>query len=185
MWQFPAWDCCTLLVDWGVRGAVKRWKRNLWLSANRRRSCHGWPCIWRFQPLFSTLECFVPATVALSLWVPLRRGCQQNASTVSKYRPKFIMEIMRLCNGRLNLPICSSVCYKVLNFRQILINLSNVPYRIILSQLTDQTRYYIASDKDLVIDIFKSEINFLKSSWKNILGRPVVILTAKTLYLGT
>ncbi|BES95434.1 Phosphorylase B kinase [Nesidiocoris tenuis] len=50
-------------------------------------------------------------------------------------------------------------------------------------QLTDQTRYYIASDKDLVIDIFKSEINFLKSSWKNILGRPVVILTAKTLYL--
>uniref|UniRef100_A0A0A9Y4T2 Phosphorylase b kinase regulatory subunit n=1 Tax=Lygus hesperus TaxID=30085 RepID=A0A0A9Y4T2_LYGHE len=50
-------------------------------------------------------------------------------------------------------------------------------------QLTDQTRYYIASDKDLMIDIFKSEINFLKSSWKNILGRPILILTVKTLYL--
>uniref|UniRef100_A0A023F525 Phosphorylase b kinase regulatory subunit n=1 Tax=Triatoma infestans TaxID=30076 RepID=A0A023F525_TRIIF len=50
-------------------------------------------------------------------------------------------------------------------------------------QLTDQTRYYIASDNELVIDIFKSEINFLKSSWKNILGRPTVILTMKKIYL--
>ncbi|XP_073998060.1 probable phosphorylase b kinase regulatory subunit alpha isoform X1 [Rhodnius prolixus] len=50
-------------------------------------------------------------------------------------------------------------------------------------QLTDQTRYYIASDNELVIDIFKAEINFLKSSWKNILGRPTVILTMKNIYL--
>ncbi|CAH1400622.1 unnamed protein product [Nezara viridula] len=50
-------------------------------------------------------------------------------------------------------------------------------------QLTDQSRYYIASDNELMIDICKSEINFLKSSWKNILGRPMVILTLKTIYL--
>ncbi|KAK9508861.1 hypothetical protein O3M35_006320 [Rhynocoris fuscipes] len=50
-------------------------------------------------------------------------------------------------------------------------------------QLTDQTRYYIASDNELMIDIFKSEINFLKSSWRNILGRPIVIMTIKRIYL--
>ncbi|XP_054267572.1 probable phosphorylase b kinase regulatory subunit alpha isoform X2 [Macrosteles quadrilineatus] len=50
-------------------------------------------------------------------------------------------------------------------------------------QLTDQTRYYIASDNELMIDIFKSEINFLKSSWQNMLGRPLVIMTLNSAYL--
>uniref|UniRef100_A0A1B6CQD3 Phosphorylase b kinase regulatory subunit n=1 Tax=Clastoptera arizonana TaxID=38151 RepID=A0A1B6CQD3_9HEMI len=50
-------------------------------------------------------------------------------------------------------------------------------------QLTDRTRYYIASDNELMIDIFKSEINFLKSSWQNMLGRPLVILTISNDYL--
>lgn len=54
----------------------------------------------------------------------------------------------------------------------------------IFIQLTDQTRYYIASDNELMIDIFKSEINFLKSSWQNMLGRPLVIMTINSVYLG-
>lgn len=54
----------------------------------------------------------------------------------------------------------------------------------IFVQLTDQTRYYIASDNELMIDIFKSEINFLKSSWQNMLGRPLVIMTINSIYLG-
>ncbi|XP_046671928.1 LOW QUALITY PROTEIN: probable phosphorylase b kinase regulatory subunit alpha [Homalodisca vitripennis] len=50
-------------------------------------------------------------------------------------------------------------------------------------QLTDKTRYYIASDNELLIDMFKSEINFLKSSWQNMLGRPLVIMTINNTYL--
>ncbi|XP_050438174.1 probable phosphorylase b kinase regulatory subunit alpha isoform X2 [Adelges cooleyi] len=46
-------------------------------------------------------------------------------------------------------------------------------------QLTDRHRYYIASDDNLMIDLFKNEINFLKSNWHNILGRPTVVLVLK------
>lgn len=47
------------------------------------------------------------------------------------------------------------------------------------------TRFYIASDYELMIDILKAEINFLKSSWQNVLGRPLVLLTLKHIELGT
>lgn len=52
-------------------------------------------------------------------------------------------------------------------------------------QLTDMTRFYIASDYELMIDIFKGEINFLKSSWQNMLGRPLVVMPLKSIHLGT
>ncbi|XP_033606191.1 probable phosphorylase b kinase regulatory subunit alpha isoform X4 [Cryptotermes secundus] len=52
-------------------------------------------------------------------------------------------------------------------------------------QLTDLTRFYIASDYELMIDIFKSELNFLKSSWQNMLGRPLVVMAMKSIHLGT
>ncbi|KAF4523628.1 hypothetical protein B566_EDAN010137 [Ephemera danica] len=51
-------------------------------------------------------------------------------------------------------------------------------------QLTDLQRFYIASDYELMIDIFKSEINFLKSSWQNMLGRPLVVMTVRSMHLG-
>ncbi|XP_014485111.1 PREDICTED: probable phosphorylase b kinase regulatory subunit alpha isoform X2 [Dinoponera quadriceps] len=50
-------------------------------------------------------------------------------------------------------------------------------------QLTDMTRFYIASDYELMIDIFKGEINFLKSSWQNMLGRPLVVMPVKNIHL--
>ncbi|CAB3360738.1 Hypothetical predicted protein [Cloeon dipterum] len=50
-------------------------------------------------------------------------------------------------------------------------------------QLTDLQRFYIASDNELMIDIFKSEINFLKSSWQNMLGRPLVVIALKSIHL--
>ncbi|XP_006559907.1 probable phosphorylase b kinase regulatory subunit alpha isoform X3 [Apis mellifera] len=50
-------------------------------------------------------------------------------------------------------------------------------------QLTDMTRFYIASDYELMIDIFKGEINFLKSSWQNMLGRPLVVMPLKNIHL--
>ncbi|XP_032668079.1 probable phosphorylase b kinase regulatory subunit alpha isoform X4 [Odontomachus brunneus] len=50
-------------------------------------------------------------------------------------------------------------------------------------QLTDMTRFYIASDYELMIDIFKGEINFLKSSWQNMLGRPLVVMPLKSIHL--
>ncbi|KAK0159634.1 hypothetical protein PV327_010728 [Microctonus hyperodae] len=50
-------------------------------------------------------------------------------------------------------------------------------------QLTDMTRFYIASDYELMIDIFKGEINFLKSSWQNMLGRPLVVMLLKSVHL--
>ena len=46
------------------------------------------------------------------------------------------------------------------------------------------TRFYIASDYELMIDIFKGEINFLKSSWQNMLGRPLVVMPLKNVHLG-
>lgn len=45
------------------------------------------------------------------------------------------------------------------------------------------TRFYIASDYELMIDIFKGEINFLKSSWQNMLGRPLVVMPLKNIHL--
>lgn len=47
------------------------------------------------------------------------------------------------------------------------------------------SRNYIASDYELMIDICKSEINFLKSSWQNMLGRPLVTVACRRLHLGT
>lgn len=51
-------------------------------------------------------------------------------------------------------------------------------------QLTDRHRYYIASDNNLMIDLFKNEINFLKSSWQNLLGRPTVVIVIKKVHYG-
>lgn len=48
----------------------------------------------------------------------------------------------------------------------------------------DQNQYYLASDNDLLLDIFKSELNFLKSSWQHMLGRPVVVVTIRSIHLG-
>ncbi|KAK6641154.1 hypothetical protein RUM44_012863 [Polyplax serrata] len=50
-------------------------------------------------------------------------------------------------------------------------------------QKIDLTHFYIASDCELMIDIFKSEISFLKSRWKNSLGRPLVIINLKNIHL--
>ncbi|XP_059490369.1 probable phosphorylase b kinase regulatory subunit alpha [Neocloeon triangulifer] len=50
-------------------------------------------------------------------------------------------------------------------------------------QLTDLQKFYIASDNDLMIDIFKSELNFLKSSWQNMLGRPLVVMGLRNMHL--
>lgn len=35
-----------------------------------------------------------------------------------------------------------------------------------------------------MIDILKGEINFLKSAWQNLLGRPLVTLVLKSVHLG-
>ncbi len=48
----------------------------------------------------------------------------------------------------------------------------------------DQQRFYIASDYELMIDNFKNELNFLKSSWQNVLGRPLVVFTFRQIHLG-
>lgn len=45
-------------------------------------------------------------------------------------------------------------------------------------------RFYIASDYELMIDMLKAEIYFLKSSWQNLLGRPLIVLTLNQMYLG-
>lgn len=44
-----------------------------------------------------------------------------------------------------------------------------------IPQFVDQTRYYIASDTLLLLDMFATEIAFLKSNWK-ILGRPIIVI---------
>ncbi|KAL5275730.1 PHKA2 family protein [Megaselia abdita] len=49
-------------------------------------------------------------------------------------------------------------------------------------QFVDLTRFYIASDNELMIDILKGEINFLKSAW-DLLGRPLVTLVLKKFHL--
>lgn len=51
-------------------------------------------------------------------------------------------------------------------------------------QFVDLSRFYIASDFELMIDILKGEINFLKSAWQNLLGRPLVTLVLKAVHLG-
>ncbi|XP_030754514.1 probable phosphorylase b kinase regulatory subunit alpha [Sitophilus oryzae] len=50
-------------------------------------------------------------------------------------------------------------------------------------QFTDMSHNYIASDYELMIDMCKSEINFLKSSWQNMLGRPLVTILCRRLHL--
>lgn len=52
------------------------------------------------------------------------------------------------------------------------------------AQFVDLSRFYIASDNELMIDILKGEINFLKSAWQNLLGRPLVTLVLKNIHLG-
>lgn len=49
----------------------------------------------------------------------------------------------------------------------------------------DQQRFYIASDYELMIDNFKNELNFLKSAWQNVLGRPLVVFTFRHVHLGS
>ncbi|XP_052865199.1 probable phosphorylase b kinase regulatory subunit alpha isoform X1 [Anopheles cruzii] len=50
-------------------------------------------------------------------------------------------------------------------------------------QFSDVNRFYIASDNELIIDLLKGEINFLKSAWQNLLGRPLLTLMLKTVHL--
>lgn len=50
-------------------------------------------------------------------------------------------------------------------------------------QFTDMSQNYIATDYELMIDICKSEINFLKSSWQNIMGRPLVTIACRNVHL--
>ncbi|XP_067012552.2 probable phosphorylase b kinase regulatory subunit alpha isoform X2 [Anabrus simplex] len=50
-------------------------------------------------------------------------------------------------------------------------------------QLTDLKRFYVASDYELMIDIFKNELNFLKSAWQNMLGRPLVVMAMRSVHL--
>lgn len=50
-------------------------------------------------------------------------------------------------------------------------------------QLTDQDHFYVAVDYELMIDTFKNELYFLKSSWQNMLGRPVVVVVIRQLQL--
>ncbi|XP_032511706.2 probable phosphorylase b kinase regulatory subunit alpha isoform X6 [Danaus plexippus] len=50
-------------------------------------------------------------------------------------------------------------------------------------QFSDMTRFYIASDYELMVDLLKAEINFLKSSWQNLLGRPLIVLTLNEMNL--
>lgn len=45
------------------------------------------------------------------------------------------------------------------------------------SQFVDKTLNFMANDSDLAMDIFANEINFLQSSWRNQLGRPLVVVT--------
>lgn len=42
-------------------------------------------------------------------------------------------------------------------------------------QFADQHRFYLASDTDLLVDTFKTEVAYLKTAWR-MLGRPTVIL---------
>lgn len=58
----------------------------------------------------------------------------------------------------------------------------NVLY--LLFQFVDRQRFFIASDLDLLLDIFKTELNFLQCTWKNMLGRPVVTLELNKSFLG-
>ena len=57
-------------------------------------------------------------------------------------------------------------------------NLTKVPFKVI-----DISRNYTVLDFELLIDIFKSELNFLKSNWQNILGRPLVIFFCHRNYI--
>ncbi|XP_047736288.1 probable phosphorylase b kinase regulatory subunit alpha, partial [Hyalella azteca] len=50
-------------------------------------------------------------------------------------------------------------------------------------QFSDTRRFFIASDLLLLIDIFKTELNFLQGTWKNMLGRPTVVLEINQTFL--
>ncbi|XP_074037667.1 probable phosphorylase b kinase regulatory subunit alpha isoform X1 [Leptinotarsa decemlineata] len=50
-------------------------------------------------------------------------------------------------------------------------------------QFTDMSQNYTATDYELMIDICKGELNFLKSSWQNMLGRPLVTVVCRRLHL--
>lgn len=53
-----------------------------------------------------------------------------------------------------------------------------------LFQFVDRQRFFIASDLDLLLDIFKTELNFLQYTWKHMLGRPIVTLEINQSFLG-
>ncbi|CAH1104784.1 unnamed protein product [Psylliodes chrysocephalus] len=50
-------------------------------------------------------------------------------------------------------------------------------------QFADMSQNYIATDYELMIDMIKSEINFLKSSWQNMLGRPLLTVVSRRIHL--
>ncbi|KAK8725761.1 hypothetical protein OTU49_010467 [Cherax quadricarinatus] len=50
-------------------------------------------------------------------------------------------------------------------------------------QFADRQRFFIASDLDLLLDIFKTELNFLQCTWKHMLGRPIVTLELNQSFL--
>ncbi|XP_050728859.1 probable phosphorylase b kinase regulatory subunit alpha isoform X4 [Eriocheir sinensis] len=50
-------------------------------------------------------------------------------------------------------------------------------------QFADRERFFIASDLDLLLDIFKTELNFLQCTWKHMLGRPIVTLEINKSFL--
>lgn len=50
-------------------------------------------------------------------------------------------------------------------------------------QFVDRQRFFIASDLDLLLDIFKTELNFLQYTWKHMLGRPIVTLEINQSFL--
>lgn len=50
-------------------------------------------------------------------------------------------------------------------------------------QFVDQQQFFLASDPDLLIDTFKTEIAFLKTSW-HMLGRPTVVLNLQKSLIG-
>lgn len=66
-------------------------------------------------------------------------------------------------------------------FKQIIFPLQIYVY---LFQFVDRQRFFIASDLDLLLDIFKTELNFLQCTWKHMLGRPIVTLELNKSFLG-
>ena len=52
-----------------------------------------------------------------------------------------------------------------------------------LFQAVDQTHFYLPLDVMLIIDMFKSEIQYLGQNWRA-LGRPTIVFPIKSTHLG-